>query len=728
MANEYWSYRQTVIDEVSAIAELVGVNSVAAIEFSDQEAARENLAALKIKNNIVFAGLYNLNGRLLAHYPEQLSRELAEGAPLNQVPSLDDFSLTSLGGDGFKYHISGQNIIVVRVIRLDRELIGYIKLQAGFDEVTARLYEIILIAVFIITGAILASLFIAHFLENVLSDPINQLVRTMKRVSDKKDYSLRVSKNRDDELGLLIKGFNNMLAQIEVRNRALEYSRQHLEETVKARTEELAKTRDKALSASKAKSVFLANMSHEIRTPMNAVLGFSQLLSRESLTPEQADMVLRIETAGNNLLILINDILDLSKIEAGQLTLHQKDFDLRHMLQELSYIFSMRCSDKGLSWCLEADLSSSLPVNGDSGKLNQILINLLGNAVKFTPSGSLTLRVSQIPDRRGRQDNKPNIQMNQFRFEVIDTGIGISEQDQARIFLPFEQTDSSEMIAGTGLGLSISQGQLVFLGSKLQLDSRKGHGSRFFFDLSLPPAESEVPEALNMPSKMYRMAKGFTVRALVVDDSMTNRDLLTLLLTSAGVEVREAVNGLDALACVKKECPDVIFMDIRMPVMDGLETLQRLHKEYGKDRMRIIAISASSFDHQAQYFLDNGFDYFISKPFQLQEIFDCLSKLLNVEFESETVRTSMIGKVTQPQEDFSDIRLPEVLHQKLVETAEFGMVTEFESILIELENNNSKVAPLADRCRVLLKNYDLKAVVTLLMTVKRIQSSQENKE
>jgi signal transduction histidine kinase/CheY-like chemotaxis protein len=689
---------------------LVGVNSVAAIEFGDQAAAQENLAALKTKNNIVFAGLYTLNGKRLAHYQEQPSREITNKALLGKVPP---------GERGFTEDVFGQSIIVVREIRLNGELIGYIEVWAGFDDVTARLYEILLIAVFIITGAILASVFLAYKLENVLSDPINQLVSTMHRVSANKDYSLRVTQKRDDELGLLIKGFNNMLAQIEVRNRALEYSKQHLEETVQARTEELANARDKALSASRAKSIFLANMSHEIRTPMNAVLGFAQLLSRENLASEQADMVRRIETAGNNLLVLINDILDLSKIEAGQLASHNKDFDLRLVLQELSYMFSMRCRGRSLTWCLDADLSSSLPVNGDAGKLNQILINLLGNAVKFTPSGSLTLRVSQISDRRGDKLDKSKVEAGLFRFEVIDTGIGISEQDQTRIFLPFEQTDSSELIAGTGLGLSISQGQLAFIGSKLQLDSRKGKGSRFFFDLLLPPAKGDVPELTGAPAKIYRIAEGFTIRALVVDDSITNRDLLKLLLASAGIDVREATNGLDALECVKQQCPDVIFMDIRMPVMDGLETLQRLHKEYGKDRMRIIAISASSFDHQAQYFLDNGFDYFISKPFQLQEIFDCLSKLLNVAFEYETEKMSETATVAELEDDISHIQLPETLHQKLIEMAEFGMVTEFESILVELEKNNSGVSPLVERCRALLKNFDLKAIVSLLKSVSR---------
>ena len=468
MANEYWSYRQTVIDEVSAMAELVGVNSVAAIEFSDKEAARENLAALKIKNNIDFAGLYNLNGELLAHYPEQLSRELTERAPLNQVPSLDDFSLTSLGGDGFKYHISGQNIIVVRVIRLDRELIGYIKLQAGFDEVTARLYEIILIAVFIITGAILASLFIAHFLENVLSDPINQLVRTMKRVSDKKDYSLRVSKNRDDELGLLIKGFNNMLAQIEVRNRALEYSRQHLEETVKARTEELAKTRDKALSASKAKSIFLANMSHEIRTPMNAVLGFSQLLSRESLTPEQADMVLRIETAGNNLLILINDILDLSKIEAGQMAIELASFQPKPVILSAIDIIKHAMAERGI--IMHTDLSEEIPeIFADRARLKQAIINLLSNAVKYNSDNGDIFVSTLYKEETGK-----------VCINVKDTGPGLSSEECQGLFEKFNRLGAeNKNIEGTGLGLYVTKKMLNEMHMDIVVKSKKGFGTQF---------------------------------------------------------------------------------------------------------------------------------------------------------------------------------------------------------------------------------------------------------
>jgi signal transduction histidine kinase/CheY-like chemotaxis protein len=705
---EYNFYRGSVIKESTAIANLVAVNSVAAIEFQDTQAATENLSSLKTKSNILFAGLYDMQGDLIAQYPDRIGITASE---LLWQQSASETELETMGHEGIS-QIKSDDMVVVKPISLDGQRIGYILLHASFEEELSRLYHILLFSFMTIGFSVLAASVLAYRFQNVITKPIKLLVNTMQTVSTTKDYSLRIPIDRNDEFGMLNEGFNTMVEQIEARNLGLEHARHRLEERVLKRTRELAEARDKAMKANTAKSVFLANMSHEIRTPLNSVLGFAQLLlCDDSLPPKQVDAIQRIETSGTNLLNLINDILDLSKIEAGRQQSHPADFDLQRMLLDLTHMFSLRSREKGLEWRLETNLPERVPVYGDQGKLNQVLINLLGNSVKFTPNGSVTLKVTALP----KPDNIPS-QCQRYLFEVIDTGIGISEQDQQRIFKPFEQTDSNELVSGTGLGLSIALGQLQVMDSLPLLDSKLGGGSRFYFELELPPAEEELLYDIDKKFRNCKLPPGESVLALVVDDSMNNRDLLTQLLSSADIDVVQAANGLQALDYVRQHLPDIIFMDIRMPVLDGVETLKRLHKEFGKENITAIAISASSLEHQTEYYLESGFNSFISKPFKFEEIFLHLQHLLGIEFKFEELvdpATLLESEIT----NISSIDLSEEYREKLLELLDLGMVNEIEAIFDELVDQ-PQTATLIKQCKLLLKGYNFEAIIDLLKHIK----------
>jgi PAS domain S-box-containing protein len=544
-----------------------------------------------------------------------------------------------------------------------------------------------------------------------------------------------------DQEGKVI-GLASLIQDVTARERA--------EDELREAKEAADHARQAAESANRAKSVFLANMSHELRTPLNAILGFSQLLHRDpSLAVEQRESLEVITRSGEHLLTLINDVLEMSKIEAGRTTLDEHSFDLHRMLDDLEDMFYLRAADKGLVLLFEYATDVPQYVRTDESKLRQVLINLLSNAVKFTQEGGVTLRVKSAdldPARdpgptEGRQGKEPTRQASLrgtpcslLHFEVEDTGVGIAPEDLEGIFDPFVQAASGQITQeGTGLGLPISRQFVRLMGGDISVSSALGQGSVFRFDVQIELTEaSEVP--VEQPT---RRVVGLepdqpVYRLLVAEDRESNRKLLIRLLASLtpspvggsghGFEVREALNGQEAVEIWAEWAPHLIWMDMRMPVMDGQEATKRIKTTTKGQATVIIALTASAFEEDRRAVLAAGCDDFVRKPFREAEIFEKLTKYLGVRFVYEEAAPSAQG-ASPAKPEGAVAALKECLTGEALARLPAGWVAELSQAALQadgglvldlVERIRARHAPVAEALASLVRSYRFDAIVKLV--------------
>jgi signal transduction histidine kinase/CheY-like chemotaxis protein len=463
-----------------------------------------------------------------------------------------------------------------------------------------------------------------------------------------------------------------------------------------------------AAAANQAKSDFLASMSHEIRTPLNAILGYAQLLQHDrQLTSEQRDSIAGIRASGRHLLGLINEILDLAKIEAGRMELNPVDFDVTALVSSLRATFQPLCAQKQIGFRI-ACAPGPQRLRGDESKLRQVLINLLGNAMKFTGFGEIYLGISAQED-------------GAWLFEVIDTGLGIPEDEQAEIFKPFHQGRNAAQRGGTGLGLAIAQRQVELLGGALSLHSERGVGSRFYFSIPLPPAQGD--EAASSATLIQRRLKpGAGVRALVIDDRQENREVLAGMLVLAGCEVAAAGSGEEGLALARQNKPDIVFLDLIMPDMDGIATARALLSDPLTGQPKIVANTAAALACRRDEARAAGCVDFITKPIAAEQVQECLRAHLGVELEFAPVQDASLDDPL-PSWEGPPVRLPEELCARLVTAAELHSTTALKSCLQELRQLEPEAGRLAEHIRHLMRSYDMHAILRLVAQATTFDSS-----
>ncbi len=678
-------------NDLGVLAEIFGSNSTAALAFGDQKAAEEVLSALKAKGHIVGACIYSPDGKPFATY--------------RRAPESREFTVPPLGSDGSR--LEGGRVTVFRRISLRRKIIGAICLESDLGEILSRFRDSAAIVLVILLAALLLALGLSSRLQRIITEPIANIAETARTVSLGKNYAARAVKTTDDELGQLTVTFNEMLSEIERRDAELMEHRDRLEQEIAARTVELVESRDKAEAASRAKSAFLANMSHEIRTPMNAILGYSQLMMRDPAPSADVKKNLKIiNRSGEHLLALINDVLDMSKIEAGGMRVHPVEFDLGSLLEDLAGMFRLRAAGKNLKFDVLVDGEGPRRLVADEGKLRQALINLLGNAIKFTERGRIQLRVSvERRDGGGLW----------LSCAVEDTGVGIAQKEMGTLFLPFVQTQSGiNFQAGTGLGLAISSEFIRLMGGRITVTSEPGKGSAFRFAVPVEPGDPAAATREALHRTVIGLPAGKPApRVLIVDDERNNRDWLNQLLAALGFAVREAENGIAALRTWEAWRPQLILMDVRMPLMDGMEATRRIREDPRGGKTVIIALTASAMEEDRLAIMQCGADDFLSKPCRQRELLAKIQTHLDLAYRYEGDETPANTDPLDAEPVGPPEQLPAELAGALREAVRDGDKYRLDELIREVAEQSARSARALQE---LADNYEYDALTSLLET------------
>jgi signal transduction histidine kinase/ActR/RegA family two-component response regulator len=629
------SFRRQLSQDLMTQAEIIGFNSGAAMAFKDEAAATATLSALKAKDDIVAAALYSPEGKVFAHY-SQGDKRLPSSLP----------SHSQENGHRFE----GGYLQVFQKVTMNGERVGTLYMLSDMRQwnLRAKRYTGIIVIVVLICSSL--ALLLSSRLQKLISKPILHLEDTMRMVSSNKNYEIRATRFYGDEIGRLIDGFNTMLSEIQLRDSALQRANNELQTSTheleveiihrKRTQDELLTAKQAAEQASRAKSAFLANMSHELRTPLNAVIGYSEMLEEEVQDSGKISNVRdlqKIQAAGKHLLALINDVLDLSKIEAGKMQLHIEAFEIQDMIGEI--VTTLRPAIGKNENAFHLRMAKEIgTMRGDITKVRQILLNLLSNACKFTDHGSISLDVDRL--RTAGQD--------WIRFRVGDTGIGISTEQQENLFQEFTQADISisRKYGGTGLGLAISHRFVQMMKGRIMVESAPAQGSVFTVDLPVQAAVEQIeptqPDASVRSGASPEVKRGGDT-ILVIDDDTAVRDLMSRSLTKLGFRVVAAAGGEEGLRLAKQLRPLVITLDVIMPDWDGWTVLNKLKAD--ADLAEIPVIMVTIVDNEAMG-LDLGASNYLVKPVDRERLATLIEK-------HRAMRFSTVGKPGVPPAHWS---------------------------------------------------------------------------
>ncbi|MDD5628198.1 MAG: response regulator [Elusimicrobia bacterium] len=610
--NDFRVVRGAVASRLESAAGLIGSNSISALDFVDHESAARTLSTLDAETDIVNACIYDVRGRVFARYSAQGSAEFCPENP---------------GGEGHEF--SGAQVSLSHRIVRDGEPLGTVWLRSNMRPYRRAAAQNTALAFAVLLAGILAAFLLAMLTQKAISEPLLRLVAAAKSISETGQYSVRVVKQSSDEIGALCETFNDMVAQVEKREASLQEAHQVLEKRVQERTAELAAANAQLREATEMKNRFVANTSHELRTPLNSIIGFTGIMLEGlagELNDEQKKQLGMVHGSARHLLSLINDVLDMSKIEAGKLTIAPSEFRLDDMIHEAEKMISPLAKDKGLTLRVETPGYLPVTVHHDKNRIEQVLVNLMANAVKFTDSGEvrLSLRAS------GLEAGAPNEAFEKegpaagpgaktLVFCVSDTGIGIKAENLRDVFDEFKQISGPLKVkpAGTGLGLAISKRLVEMMGGRIWARSEFGKGARFCFTL---PIREEKAERRPPPGRPRDLQAGGK-RVLTIDDDAQSREILRTYLESAGYEVIAAANAVEALEAASSERPVAITLDIVMPGKDGWDILAELKTNPRTQDIPVICISI--LDNREQGLSLGALDYLV-KPVSRYQLLQAL--------------------------------------------------------------------------------------------------------
>jgi len=685
---ERQNFRAELEQQAALLLDTLAASGADSLYFLDADFLGDLMLDLGLFEVLVYGRFYDDHGRIVADAIDANNRFISEPDP---------FGEELLTSEGIRFIWEDDRLIAGRSIVLGAQTVGAVSVGLPTARLAAKINEVQTQGLVIAITAVLVGMILANFVSRSITEPLQQMAGVTRRIR-RGDLTQRVDIRTGVELMALGDDFNQMADKLEstLRQMEMEIEERKRAQQVAQEAEEVAE------AANRAKSVFLANMSHELRTPLNSILGFSQLMFRDEHTsPQDKKRLAIINRSGEYLLLLINQVLDLSKIEAGRVSLTEIDFNLQYLLSDMQNMFAVQAQQNGVGFVV--DYADDLPdeITADETKLRQILINILGNAFKFTKQGSVILNVSKNEEY--------------LRFDVEDRGPGIADDEIEKVFEVFEQAQAGrESGVGTGLGLPLSRQFARLMGGDMSvanIGGKPGQGAIFTFTIMAKTAVSKQKSSPSTTQKVIGLEDGQPdYRVLIVDDSHESRQFLSELLKPLGFNVRMAINGREAVEISKEWQPHFIWMDIYMPVMDGFEATHKI-QENTNNKPIIVAITASAFFEERERILTAGFNDFVHIPAQPTDILNIMHQTLGLRYKYMDIEQNHIEYKDSTSSTLHSLDVPVEITEQLESAAIRADMATVDSIIISIEEYD---IPLARKLKELADEYAYDKIIELL--------------